>query len=110
MDLNYLYRETPGLAVQGGARVLGPGSLGSWRICRFVCRAHRGSEAVPHTSASSVMQQPTRGEAADELREQAASCRSLPAGADYGRVIALNTVAEHFDDDVRRIDPLSEKR
>jgi hypothetical protein len=53
----------------------------------------------------------TRGEAADELRERAASCRRLagrartPSGS-----TALNSVAEHFDDDARRIDPSSERR
>jgi len=45
------------------------------------------------------------------LREQAASCRRLarrartPSGA-----TALTTVAEQFDDDARRIDPLSRRR
>jgi hypothetical protein len=52
-----------------------------------------------------------RGEAADELREQAASCRRLavrvrtPNGA-----WALKTVAEQFDGDARRIDPRSTRR
>jgi hypothetical protein len=51
-----------------------------------------------------------RDEAADELREQAASCRKLarraltPRGSD-----ALATVAEYFDADARRIDPRSER-
>ena len=49
---------------------------------------------------------PTKAEAADELREQAASCRRLaqrartPSGA-----TALSTVAEHFDDDAARLEP-----
>jgi len=53
----------------------------------------------------------TRGDAADELREQAASCRRLarraatPSGS-----AALKTVAEKFDDDARRIDPSSVRR
>lgn len=57
------------------------------------------------------MERQTRGEAADGLREQAASCRRLarrartPSGA-----TALTTVAEQFDDDARRIDPLSIRR
>jgi len=57
------------------------------------------------------MQQPTRGEAADCLREQAASCRRLAnrARTDNGAT-ALHAVAEQFDDDARRIDPLSERR
>jgi len=57
------------------------------------------------------MQHPTRAEAADDLREQAASCRKLAGRArtDNGAA-ALKTVAEQFDDDARRIDPLSERR
>jgi hypothetical protein len=57
------------------------------------------------------MRQISRDEAADDLREQAASCRRLarramtPAGA-----TALSTVAEQFDTDARRIDPLSMRR
>ena len=57
------------------------------------------------------MTQPTRTEAADELREQAASCRRLANRArTAGGSTALKTVAKQFDDDARRIDPLSEKR
>jgi hypothetical protein len=57
------------------------------------------------------MKQPTRTEAADELREQAASCRRLAVRARTGNgATALQTVAEQFDDDARRIDPLSERR
>ena len=57
------------------------------------------------------MPQPTRTEAADELREQAASCRRLANQArTAGGSTALKTVAKQFDDDARRIDPLSEKR
>jgi hypothetical protein len=50
----------------------------------------------------------SREDAADGLRQQAASCRRLatrartPAGS-----TALNTVAEQFDTDARRIDPRS---
>ena len=53
----------------------------------------------------------TRDEAAEELREQAASCRKLarrastPTGSH-----ALNEVAEYYDADARRIDPRSERR
>ena len=57
------------------------------------------------------MEQPSRAEAADELREQAASCRKLARRArTTGGSSALKTVAEHFDDDARRIDPFSERR
>lgn len=51
----------------------------------------------------------SRGEAADQLREQAASCRRLARRArTMGGSSALVSVAEQFDDDARRIDPLSE--
>jgi hypothetical protein len=48
----------------------------------------------------------SRGEAADDLREQAASCRRLANRATT--VIgtrALIGVADYFDADARRIDP-----
>lgn len=57
------------------------------------------------------MERLTRGETADQLREQAASCRKLALRArTSGGSTALTTVAEQFDDDARRIDPLSVKR
>ncbi|HEU4957425.1 MAG TPA: hypothetical protein VFT40_07355 [Sphingomicrobium sp.] len=53
----------------------------------------------------------SRGEAAEELREQAASCRRL---ANRARTVAgtraLVGVADYFDADARRIDPRSEPR
>ena len=53
----------------------------------------------------------TRGEAAEELREQAASCRRLAKRArTTGGLSALTAVADQFDDDARRIDPRSYKR
>jgi hypothetical protein len=53
----------------------------------------------------------TRGEAADELREQAASCRRLARRARTdGGSSALATVADRFDDDARRMDPASKRR
>ena len=58
-----------------------------------------------------MMHQPTRVEAADGLREQAASCRRLAGRARTASgATALKTVAEQFDDDARRIDASSEKR
>lgn len=58
-----------------------------------------------------MMHQPSRAQAADDLREQAASCRKLATRArTTGGSTALRTVAEQFDDDARRIDPLSMKR
>jgi hypothetical protein len=59
----------------------------------------------------SRMKQPiSREEAADELREQAASCRRLSRKArTAGGHSALAAVAVQFDDDARRIDPCSRK-
>jgi hypothetical protein len=57
---------------------------------------------IPEQSAS---------EAAEGLREQAASCRRLARRASTPRgSSALVAVAEFFDTDARRIDPLSERR
>jgi hypothetical protein len=57
------------------------------------------------------MERISRGEAADELREQAASYRRLAKRArTRGGSSALTTVADQFDDDARRIDPTSLKR
>ena len=58
-----------------------------------------------------MMRQPSRADAADGLREQAASCRRLAGKARTpGGATALTVVADQFDDDARRIDPLSLKR
>ena len=53
----------------------------------------------------------SREDAADGLREQAASYRRLAkcARTDSGS-IALTALAEEFDTDARRIDPRSERR
>jgi hypothetical protein len=53
----------------------------------------------------------TGEDAAEGLREQAASCRRLAkrARTDSGAT-ALNAVAEQFDTDARRIDPRSWRR
>ena len=57
-----------------------------------------------------MMERLTRGEAAEELREQAASCRRLAKRArTTSGLSALTAVAEQFDDDARRIDPTSSK-
>jgi hypothetical protein len=53
----------------------------------------------------------SRGEAADELREQAATCRQLATRASSLQGSrALVAVANYFDSDARRIDPRSEPR
>ena len=59
----------------------------------------------------SWMEQPiSREDAADELRELAASCRRLSRRArTVGGCSALAAVAVQFDDDARRIDPSSER-
>jgi len=53
----------------------------------------------------------SRTDAAEELREQAATCRRLAirANTPVGSR-ALAAVAEYFDADARRIDPRSERR
>jgi len=50
-------------------------------------------------------------DAAENLREQAASCRRLAnrAATERGSA-ALEAVAGYFDADARRLDPLSERR
>lgn len=58
-----------------------------------------------------MMERLTRGEAAEQLREQAASCRRLAKRArTTSGLSALTAVAEQFDDDARRIDPTSYRR
>jgi hypothetical protein len=53
----------------------------------------------------------SREDAADGLREQAASCRRLALGARTAPgATALQAVAEQFDSDARRIDSRSERR
>lgn len=50
----------------------------------------------------------SRRDAADGLREQAASCRRLARRARTSAgELALTTIAEQFDSDAGRIDPLS---
>ena len=57
------------------------------------------------------MNPPSREDAADGLREQAASCRRLSRRArTQAGSKALNTIADHFDDDASRIDPRSLRR
>jgi hypothetical protein len=57
------------------------------------------------------MRQIFRSEAADVLREQTASCRRLARRAmTSAGATALATVADQFDTDARRIDPLSMRR
>ena len=58
-----------------------------------------------------MMEQPTRHEAAEELRKQASCCRRLARRARTATgSTALKTIAEQFDDDARRIDPTTLKR
>jgi hypothetical protein len=56
-----------------------------------------------------MMERLSRGEVADQLREQASSCRRLARRArTMTGSSALVMAAEQFDDDARRIDPLNE--
>jgi hypothetical protein len=54
---------------------------------------------------------PAHGDTADGLREQAAACRRLAAAARtrYGRT-SLGALADHFDEQARKLDPLSMRR
>lgn len=53
----------------------------------------------------------SREDAADGLREQAASCRRLARRArTESGAVALGVVARQFDSDARRIDPRSTPR
>ena len=53
------------------------------------------------------VQLPSRAEAADQLRSQAASCCRLALGASTLRGSeALRAVARHFDADAARVDPV----
>ena len=56
------------------------------------------------------MQPLSSAETADQLREQAGSCRLLARRArTKGGGLALIAVADQFEDDARRIDPVSLK-
>ena len=111
MDLNYLYkRHQISLAMAERAC-----SEGARRAHRGLAQGYASQIAAAKNSHSragaALMERMSRGEAADELREQAASCRGLarrartPSGS-----TALTTVADQFDKDARRIDPWSLKR
>ncbi len=57
------------------------------------------------------MNPPSREDAAEDLREQAASCRRLARKArTTPGARALGVVADTLDDDARRIDPMSFRR
>ena len=57
------------------------------------------------------MDQPSREDTANGLREQAASCRRLARRArTKSGSTALDSVADQFDTDARRIDPGSTRR
>jgi stress response protein SCP2 len=58
-----------------------------------------------------LSQRSSREDAADELREQAASCRRLAGKARTAKgEWALKAAAEKFDGDAKRIDPRSLRR
>lgn len=50
-------------------------------------------------------------DAAEGLREQAASCRRLAAAArTRSGTSSLNALADHFDNQARKLDPSSQRR
>lgn len=76
---------------------------------RGLCRPDRVGEK-PWYAGAGLMRFVSREEAAYGLREQAASCRRLATRAITARgSSALTAVADYFDADARRIDPLSER-
>ena len=78
---------------------------------RRLCNQDCGSETQRNAGIGPMTPDLTQREAANSLREQAASCRRLARTASTPRgTSALRSVAEHFDADARRIDPLSERR
>lgn len=80
------------------------------KIGRWLCGPDRAGEASGLVEPGMMARFVSRGEAADELREQAASCRRLAKRANTSvGTRALNEVADYFDSDARRLDLLSER-
>lgn len=77
------------------------------RLCRADCKCSTWACGAVREVSESL----TREQAADACREQAAACRRLARNArtPNGHA-ALTAVADQFDEDARRIDPLSECR
>lgn len=51
------------------------------------------------------------GDTADSLREQAAACRRLAAAArTRAGTTSLDALADHFDEQARKLDPSSQRR
>lgn len=109
MDLHCLFQrnQLSLLMVEGGS-------------CAEVCQidgelagphAHRRAVGIPNAHASDVLQQLTRLNEPDELRDETASYRKLARKARItSNSSALKTAVEQFDDDARRIDRLGERR
>ena len=57
------------------------------------------------------MTEPSNEETAEDLREQAAACRRLAAGArTRAGTSSLNELGEHFDKQARTLNPMSQRR
>ena len=70
-----------------------------------------GSGRRGPSGSGAMTERLSRGEAAEDLREQAASCRRLARKARTPKgATALTGAAEQFDRDARDIDPTSERR
>ena len=110
MDLNYLYHRR-GKSLMMAARANCEPSRAAhlalaevmWpRSCNCAGTRPPGVRMKPPIS---------REEAADGLREQAASCRRLSKSARTSAgSTALSSVARQFDTDARRVDPASLRR
>ena len=80
MDLNYLYQRhqiSPFMAENGSTKQVR--RVHGEFVHLYAARITEAKQA--HTAVRAAMQQPTRAEAADELREQAASCRKACAAS-----------------------------
>jgi hypothetical protein len=54
---------------------------------------------------------PERRDSAESLREQAAACRRLASAArTRAGTTSLDALADHFDEQARKLDPMSQRR
>jgi len=107
LSLSALFR----LASYGGKRCVHQLAYCPSEARRRLCDTDRRGQDSRLGLSGSMMRFLGRSEAAEELREQAASCRRLAGRALTPRgKSALVAVATHFDSDARRLDPRSERR
>ena len=109
MDLNYLYHRHGVSLAMAERAACGASREAHLEACSRLRRSHR--QGALRQFERRKMTPMSREDAADGLRDQAASCRRLAkrartnSGAD-----ALEVVADQFDTDASRIDPRSLRR